>query len=178
MESSVHSKEHQQNMDKVEKLVKKIGTAMFTSINKDTNMLVSRPMQLSYFDKEQHVIWFFTSKTSAKARQLLSGECDPRVSVSFSDPNNQHFVSLSGRAEVVENRDLIKKWWNPTHRPFFEKGVNDPDLVLVQVHCQEVQFWDTKENKLETLWHTVTSAMTGKSHIARHEQAAIHLESE
>lgn len=176
MESSVHSKEHQQQVDKLENFVNSIRTAMLTSINEETDMLVSRPMLVSHFDKDNRTLWFFTNKTSNKVKQLRSGEIDNRVCVTFTDTTNQHYVSISGRAQIVDDRSLIKKWWKTDHAPLFEKGADDPNLTLVKVNCSEAQYWDTKENKLETMWHAVKDTITGKHHIPHHEHATVPLE--
>ena len=46
-------------------------------------------------------LWFFTPKSSRKTSEV---ERERRVNVSFSNPEKQHYVSVSGTAACVDTR--------------------------------------------------------------------------
>src|SRR5271155_290198 len=112
-----------QKIEKVNELIGGMHACMLTT--KDGNgTLRSRPMgvQAAEFDGD---LWFFTSRSSRKYYEL---EADPRVSVSFSDLKANNFVSLTGEAFFVEDRDKMREYWKPLLRTWFPEGVDDPDL--------------------------------------------------
>ncbi|MEJ7595469.1 MAG: pyridoxamine 5'-phosphate oxidase family protein [Planctomycetaceae bacterium] len=43
------------------------------------------------------------------------------------------YVSLSGRATLVQDRQLIEELWHEDLRVWFPEGVNDPLLSLLRV---------------------------------------------
>ena len=44
---------------------------------------------------------------------------------------------------------------------WFPKGVDDPDLALVQVRITHADYWDVKTNKLMQLFKMAKAAVTG-----------------
>lgn len=54
------------------------------------------------------------------------------INLSFSDPSNHTYVSLSCTCYIDDsNRELMKELWNPYCEIYFPKGVNDPNLCLL-----------------------------------------------
>ena len=126
-----------QKIQKVHDLVSGMHACMLTT--KDGNgTLRSRPMgvQAADFDGD---LWFFTSRSSRKFDEL---EADSHVSVSFSDLKANNFVSLTGDASFVEDRNKMRELWKPILKTWFPQGVDDPDLALFVVRCHEAEYWD------------------------------------
>ena len=73
--------------------------AMMTSEDGDT--LRSRPMAACQKDFTG-TLWFFTHAKSAKVQEVAD---DSRVCVSYADADAQNYVSLSGRARLVHDRE-------------------------------------------------------------------------
>ena len=85
-------------------------------------------------------LWFFTKRDSRKIAEVSA---DERVLVTFADPKNHHFVSIAGRAEVVSDRAKVASLWSEVFRPWFPAGPDDEKVVLVHVHADQAEYWDT-----------------------------------
>jgi general stress protein 26 len=84
-------------------------------------------------------LWFFTKRDSRKFDEL---KADARVNLSFCDLKENNFVSLTGLASFVEDRNKMKQLWKPILRTWFPEGPEDPDLALFNVRCDEAEYWD------------------------------------
>lgn len=127
----------QQKIEKVNKLISDMHACMLTTRDTDGS-LRSRPMgvQAADFDGD---LWFFTSRSSHKYEEL---EQDPKVSVSFSDVKANNYVSMTGDASFIEDRDKMRELWKPFLKTWFPKGIDDPDLALFCVRCHQAEYWD------------------------------------
>lgn len=121
-------------IERVKIIMDKTRVAFLTTLS--GKQLVSRPMyvQGKEFDG---TLWFFTRRDSPKVEEIRK---DSRVNVLFAEKS---YVSLSGRAEIVEN-DLKKKvYWDKTEEKFFETTYDDPEIILIKVDALSAEFWDS-----------------------------------
>jgi len=140
---------------KLTKLIKDARICMFTTTTEDGRQ-VSRPMGLQdvEFDGD---LWFFAYQDAPKIREIT---LHPEVNVSFSDQKNAAWVSVSGRAEVVHDRDKAEQLWNPMLRAWFPDGLDTPGLTLIRVHAGSAEYWDAPGGKVTTLIAYAKSAIT------------------
>lgn len=132
--------------EKLRDLVREIDIAMVTTVTPD-GALRSRPMATREFTDDGE-IWFFTSDDSGKAADLAE---EHAVNVSYSEPKKQHYVSISGNATVVHDRDRAEELWQPSLKAWFPKGLDDPHLALICVRIETAEFWDTHIAKVTRL---------------------------
>src|SRR5690242_12096343 len=87
------------DVQKLGELIKGIQYAMLTTQD-EQGFLRSRPMATEEisFDGD---LWFFTDAETPKVSEILQNN---QVNVSYADPDSDRFVSVSGRAEVVRDR--------------------------------------------------------------------------
>jgi general stress protein 26 len=85
---------------KLREMIKDIDLCMLTTVD-EGNDLHSRPMSLNGDVDEEGNLWFFTSSNSHKASEI---ERTPNVNVSFIDTKEQHYVSISGMAQLVRDK--------------------------------------------------------------------------
>ena len=130
-------KERQQErmaaIERVKVIMDKTKVAFLTTLS--GKQLFSRPMyvQSKEFDG---TLWFFSKKDSPKVEEISK---DSRVNVIFI---GKSYVSLSGRAEIVEN-DLKKKvYWSKTEEKYFETTYDDPEIVMIKVEALSAEFWE------------------------------------
>src|SRR6185503_10232693 len=97
------------DLEKLVEMIKEIDLCMLTTVD-ESDELHSRPMSLNGDVDEDGNLWFFTSSTSHKASEI---ERTPNVNVSFVDTDSQQYVSISGTAELVRDRNKIKQLWKP-----------------------------------------------------------------
>ncbi|MDN3920905.1 pyridoxamine 5'-phosphate oxidase family protein [Roseateles violae] len=140
-------------------LIKDIRFAMFTTRHGNGH-LHSRPMttQNRAIDEDES-LWFFMSRRSEPVGDLASGA---EVNVSYADGGQDRYVSVSGRARVVEDRAKARQLWNKLAEAWFPGGAEDPDLALVEVQITHAHYWDVKENKLVQLFAMAKAALGGE----------------
>jgi general stress protein 26 len=84
------------------------------------------------------------------------------VNVSFSDPDKQHYVSVSGRAECLSDPAKTKELWHEAYRTWFPKGLNDPDLLLMKVKVERAEYWDSPNGAVVYLLGYLKAVTTGQ----------------
>lgn len=163
------SKSTDENRRKLGELIKDIKFGMLTTVEVD-GTLHSRPMvsQLVDFDGD---LWFFSNRSSSKIRSI---EKDQHVNVSYSDPDSNRYVSVSGRAEIVSDKTKMAELWNPMFKTWFHEGLEDPELVLIKIQVESAEYWDSPSKMIVRLVG-FAKAMTGKSPYPAGDHQKIHL---
>jgi len=121
---------------KLDELMAHFDTAMLVTKTGD-GRLRSRPLAVAKREAEA-ALYFSTAIDSAKIREL---EGDPQVNVVMQ--SSRRFVSLTGRAHVSRDRNLIEKLWSDSWKVWFPGGKDDPSLALVVVEPDEASYWDS-----------------------------------
>jgi general stress protein 26 len=129
--------DYKANVAKLGELIKEVKIAMLTTMD-DQGRHRSRPMgtQQVEFDGD---LWFFTGSDSEKAREIAA---HPQVNVSYADPGANRYVSVSGKATLVEDADKMEELWNPIFKAWFPDGLDDPTLTLLRVEVEEAEYWE------------------------------------
>ncbi len=117
-------------------------------------------------------LYFFISRKSELAQRLQQ---DGNVNVSYADPGNDSYVSLSGQAVISEDQAKKETLWSQVARAWFPAGVNDPDLALLEVRIQHAEYWDVKESKMVQLAKMARAALTGDTPPRLGEHKELHL---
>lgn len=134
-------------MQKLAELIGQARIAMLTTAEPDGS-LRSRPLATLQMDA-QGSLWFFTSVSSPKMQEIAQ---HGQVNLSYSDPARQDYVSVSGTAEVVRDRDRMRALWSEWVKPWFPRGLEDPDLVLLRVRVSEAEYWDSPASRMQRLY--------------------------
>lgn len=137
-------------------LLKSLPVAMFNTVAHDGSV-VARPLQALEFD-EDGVLWFATGLDSEKATEIRAR---PHVGLSFADHHANRFVSVSGPARLVNDREKIDALWSPAMSVFFPQGKDDPNLVLVRVEIERAEYWDGPATFVGKLLYLAAAAITG-----------------
>lgn len=131
-----HDDYDHEGLDKVRSLIENMRTCMLTSVDLNGG-LVARPMatQEVEFDGD---MWFFTEADAPKVANI---EADPRVNVGFVD--DSVWVSVKGQADIVRDDAKKEELWNPFAAAWFTEGPSDPNIVLIRVHAESAEYWDS-----------------------------------
>ncbi len=148
----------QEAIDKLKKLVKSADICLFTTALTKLP-LATRPMSTQQIDDDGN-IWFFSSKESHKNDEI---DQDNRVQLFFANKGNFEFLSVYGEASVITDKEKARELWTPELKTWFNDGVDDPNLTLVQIKPSDVYYWDTKSNKAVSLLKIAVGAITGKT---------------
>jgi len=143
---------------KLKEMIKDIDLCMLTTVD-ESNDLHSRPMSLNSDVDENGDLWFFTSSNSHKASEI---ERTPNVNVSFIDTRKQHYVSISGMAELVRDKQKIKELWKPVLKAWFPNGPDQPDVALLKVNVRKAEYWDGPSSTIAQAISFVSAIVTGK----------------
>ena len=115
-------------------LIRDFDTAML--ITNGNGRIVARPMAIAKVD-EDGSIWFITDRDSGKVASLNE---DRRVGLTMQ--GNRQFVSLSGIAEIHDDRVKISAMWKEMWKIWFPKGKDDPSILLLKVDPSDGEYWD------------------------------------
>ena len=146
------------NLEKVRELVKEIDFCMLSTVDENGD-LHSRPMSVNGEIDPDGDLWFFTNANSHKVTEISTR---PKVNVSFADPDNQHYVSISGKAQLVRDRNKIEELWKPEFKMWFPEGKDDPEIALIRVSLEKAEYWDSPSSTIGYVLNFVSSLLTGK----------------
>lgn len=140
---------------KVTELIKGIKVAMLTQINSH-GRLVSHPMATQDVDFDGDV-WFIAERSSEKVLDLAA---DNRVNVAYSGKGS--WVSLSGRAEVVDDPARLKEYWGMFTDAWMEGGPENPNNILIHVSAESAEYWGSPGSAVTQIANFVKSKAKGE----------------
>jgi general stress protein 26 len=94
----------------------------------DSGQPQARLMQ--QFPPDDHfTIWMGTNPRSRKVVQLRA---NPRATVACSDADGPGYVTLTGRARLVDSLPELRKRWRPDWDAHFPGGPEGPNYILIE----------------------------------------------
>lgn len=147
--------------------IESIKFCMLTTANDDLS-LSSRPMTQQALDDDA-TLWFFTSNDSELVQNLM---LHPKVNISFAEPSNNVYVSITGDAGMVKDRGKLEQLWNPMVSAWYPLGVDDPRVVLVKVKIHSAEYWDSHTDKMMHIFSIAKAVITGErpKDVGEHEK--------
>lgn len=151
--------------DRLKKLVSDFDTAMLVTHLKD-GQLRSRPLAIAE-KGEDGSLYFAISVDSAKVQEIAG---DSHVNLSMQD--KRRFVSVTGRARVVDDRAMVERLWSESWKVWFPKGKDDPSLRILIVDPSEAAYWDASGIEgLKYLFESAKAYLTGTRPDSDNDQA-------
>jgi general stress protein 26 len=120
---------------KLHELLEEFSVAMLVTRTPE-GQLRGRPMALAEVEPDG-TLWFITDRHSGKVDELGR---DAHVAVTMQ--SRMTFVSLSGAATPVEDREKVARLWKAEWRAWFPGGKDDPNLLLLRVKGQAGEYWN------------------------------------
>lgn len=154
-DSSMTGKEHDDHVDRVWELAKRIGIAMF--VTWDGKQQRARPLAASV-EKDEGAIYFLIDINGEKDDQVSEF---PMVSVSFADHKSSKYVAISGKATVSNDRKRIKDLWSPFAKAWWDSP-EDPAIRVIKVVPQDAELWDSP-GRIVTTISMLAAAVTGRT---------------
>ena len=133
-------------VDKIREIATNANICMFVT-NLSNLPLAGRPMATQEVDGDGN-IWFMSNRNSDKNREIDNNE---KVQLFYSHTSNYEYLSIFGRAEIVNDRSKIEELWTPMAKTWFKDGKDDPNIRLIKVIPEDAYYWDTKNNKMVSL---------------------------
>jgi general stress protein 26 len=132
----------EKKLDDLYKLIDGIETAMVTTRRPD-GQLVSRAMQTQRRTSGTD-LWFMTNAESEKFEEIA---LDPHVNVAYYKDRTREWVSVSGRASLSKDRDLIDSLYKPDWKMWlgdqggkYDGGPHDPRIALILVEAESATY--------------------------------------
>lgn len=142
---------------KVTEMIKDVRIAMLTHVGSD-GQLYSQPMATQEVEFDGDVM--FIAHRDSRTVQSLSEQPDAQVNVAYS--GNGSWVSLSGKASVVDDVAKLKELWNTFTDAWMKGGPEDPNNILLRIDAESAEYWDSPGgNKVTQLANLAKTAVTG-----------------
>lgn len=140
---------------KVTELLKGERFAFLTTRTPD-GTLTSRPMTLQEVEFDGD-LWFFAERDSNPIKHIT---LSPQVNVGVGSGGS--WVSLAGRATVVDDLAKKRELWNSAVEAWFPEGPDDDRVVLLKVDGDSAEYWDTPGGRLATVFSFAKAKVTGQ----------------
>jgi general stress protein 26 len=155
----------EKKLDDLYKLIDGIETAMVTTRRADGH-LVSRAMATQRRTSGTD-LWFVTNIESEKFEEIAR---DPHVNVSYYKDRTREWVSVSGRAILSRDRDLIDELYAPDWKMWFgdegdgkhNGGPHDPRIGLILVEADTVHYSKKDRTTPMVLFQMAKAMITGE----------------
>ncbi|GHA17007.1 general stress protein [Devosia pacifica] len=154
------------NPDKVWSLADDIGICMYITHDGDRHR--ARPMSAAV-RRDEDAIYFLTDVASAKTHQT---EHDATVTLAFIDKSKHDYVSITGRAEVLNDREKIRELFNPFAKAWWESA-DDPEIRVIRVTPEDAEYWDGPGGPVATVKMLAAAATGGRPDMGDNEKVSM-----
>jgi len=131
-----HMAHAEDDNDKVWNLAEKIGFCMLAT--QSGTDLKARPMA-AYAERIENTFYFLTDVASHKDEEVSR---HPNVCLAFADSKGQKYVSISGVAEVQNDREKIRDLWATPAKAWWDSP-DDPSIRILKVTPSSAEYWDS-----------------------------------
>lgn len=145
-----------ESLEVLQKILKDAKVAMLVTVNAE-NRMVARPMQLqdTEFDGD---LWFLTRTDTDKYEEIKTND---NVNVVIMDKS---YASISGKAEIVDDLNKKKEFWNSAYEAMFDLKYDDPRLILIKVHAETAEYWETG-SMVKSVYNFFKKVVGDKEHV-------------
>jgi general stress protein 26 len=125
------------DIDRVWALIDDIPVAMVVTHDGLGQHMRARPMAMRPARTES-AIYFLTDVDAPKADEIRRNET---VCLALADNRNQKYVSITGQAEIIDDRDRVEEIWSVYDKAFWPDK-NDPRIRILRVTPESAEFWE------------------------------------
>jgi general stress protein 26 len=142
-------------IDRVWDIIEKTGVCMLTT--QSSGGLRARPLEARP-DREAGLLFFVTDIHSAKEDEI---EATPDVGLVFIDSSDKAYLSITGRARVMRDAELIKAAWRNTDGVWWPGGPGDPNVCVLRIEPAAAELWDGPASPVVTAFEFAKARLTG-----------------
>lgn len=161
----------QENIDKIQEVIKDIKFAMMTTINGKGD-LHAWPMTTSEANLGAKEIWFIGDKKSDIYKDLQS---NAKVGLAYASQDEKNYVSISANAELVTDEAKLDELWSPVYNAFFEHGKEDENVQLMKVVPHGAECWISGSSTINVFKMAAAALQDGKKAEDVGEQFSVSL---
>lgn len=119
----------------------------------------ARPMH-AIADRDAGCIYFITDASGAKDDEIAD---NPDACLAFADVDDNTYLSISGRAEVVRDPALAAELWGGEAQAWWPLGPTDPDIRVLRVVPDAAEYWDTRGHAVTVSLKLAAARLTGRA---------------
>lgn len=127
----------QEQMDTIQAMVKDIKYTMMTTRTHEDH-LHSCPMNTTETSIGAKEIWFIGHSPSETVDNIKN---NPQVNLAYVSQDDKNYLSITGKAELVEDKEKLDELWSVTYNAYFEQGKEDPKVQLIKVTPHGAEYW-------------------------------------
>jgi general stress protein 26 len=131
-----------------------VAIAMVVTHNGRGDELRARPMA-AHLAPDENAVYFLTDAGTPKDQEVRRNN---NVCLTFSD--HKRFVSVTGHAELLDDRARVKAIWKAADKAFW-KDENDPAIRVMRVTPEEAEYWES-DNFVVTSVKMIAAGVSGK----------------
>jgi len=143
------------HLDRVWQVIEKVGVCMMTTRFADG--LRARPLEARP-DPAAHAIWFVTDARGAKDDEI---EAHAEVCLVFIDPRDKAYLSLTGRADVLDDHARAAEIWKKTDEVWWS-GPHDRNVRVLKFTPATAELWDGPASKAVAAFEFARARTTGE----------------
>jgi general stress protein 26 len=125
------------DIDRVWTLINEIPVAMVVTHDGEGEHMRARPMAMRPA-REEGAIYFLTDVDAPKAEEIRRKEA---ICLALADNRSQKYVSITGHAEIIDDRDRVNEIWSVYDKAFWPDK-NDPRIRILHVTPDSAEFWE------------------------------------
>jgi general stress protein 26 len=149
----------QDQIDKIQEVIKDVKFAMMSTTNKKGD-IHAWPMTTTETSLGAKEIWFIGDKTSDVVKDI---EDDKRIGLTYATQDAKNYVSISGNAELSENKDKLDELWSPMDSAFFADGREDKNVQLIKVVPHGAECWISGSSAVNMFKMALAAVQDGKT---------------
>jgi len=157
---------NQDDIAKVWELVDRIGFCMLAT--QDGRDIRSRPMS-AYTKKHDNAVYFLTDVASHKDDEIARW---PNVCLAFADTKGQKYVSVSGTAEISNDRELIREIWSTPAKAWWESP-DDPSIRVLRITPSFAEYWDSPGTVISYIKMAAAAVSSSKPDMGENEKVTL-----
>jgi general stress protein 26 len=148
------------SLSELREMLKAFDTAMLVTTTEE-GLLRARPMAVQDLDALPGVdLWFVTHDDTAKVAEI---SYEHNVCVACYRAKDRAYISISARAEMERNPELVKRLWKPDWKAWFPAGPEDPAITIVKLTVQKAEYWEAEGGRLRVLYSMLKATLHGKA---------------
>lgn len=125
------------DIDRVWTLIDDIPVAMVVTHEGQGRHMRARPMAVRPA-RAEGVIYFLTDVDAPKAEEIQRNQS---ICLALADNKRQKYLSITGHAEISDDRERIKKVWSIYDKAFWPDK-DDPRIRVLRVTPESAEFWE------------------------------------
>lgn len=148
--------QHAAQIVKLRTLIEDVNVAMLHSL-KANGQFYSRPMNTMELDDNAN-LYFFSDEHTPDEHDIAINN---NVSVTYSNPENNTYIALSGKLYLAHDQQKIDQLWIPAMKAWFPAGKQDPKLTLIRVEVSKAEYWNSAESDMVVLFNIIKAVIKG-----------------